>query len=88
MAIRFIALGDSFQSISRHVVPEQYGIPAFSGASDVSVSSYIRVVMSVSLQKLAKLLKKIWAVFIAFDCLTHQDRSYLDVRIRSHSMGR
>lgn len=49
---------------------ENFFIVAYCGASDVSVSNYIRVVMAVCLQKLTELLKKDCAESNAFARLT------------------
>ncbi|KAH6577372.1 hypothetical protein BASA60_004062 [Batrachochytrium salamandrivorans] len=84
LAIKLVALGDSFRSVSRQlqVIRDESGIAAYGGASDVTVSNYIRMCMAASLQKLSEILGTTWAISIAFDCSTHQSRSYLDVRVR------
>ncbi|KAH9251486.1 hypothetical protein BASA81_010654 [Batrachochytrium salamandrivorans] len=82
LAIKLVALGDSFRSVSRQlqVIRDESGIAAYGGASDITVSNYIRICMAASLQKLSEILETTWAISIAFDCSTHQSRSYLDVR--------
>ncbi|KAH6602697.1 hypothetical protein BASA61_000862 [Batrachochytrium salamandrivorans] len=84
LAIKLVALGDSFRSVSRQlqVIRDESGIAAYGGASDITVSNYIRICMAASLQKLSEILGTTWAISIAFDCSTHQSRSYLDVRVR------
>ena len=84
LAIKLVALGDSFRSVGRQlqVIREESGIAAYGGASDVTVSNYIRICMAGCLQKLSEILETTWAISIAFDCSTHQSRSYLDVRVR------
>lgn len=77
LAVCSIAIGSSFESVSHrlHVIRKESGIAAYGKALDVSVSSYIRVVMAVCLQKLAELLEKVLVGSIAFDCTTYQGRS-------------
>lgn len=81
---RLIALGDSLCSVSGQlqVIRKEPRIAAYSGASEATWSNYNKVFMVVCFQKLAELLKNIWAAFIAFHCSTHQGRSYLDVILR------
>ncbi|KAH6580971.1 hypothetical protein BASA60_002646 [Batrachochytrium salamandrivorans] len=71
-------------SVSRQlqVIRDESGIAAYGGASDITVSNYIRICMAAILQKLSEILGTTWAISIAFDCSTHQSRSYLDVRVR------
>eukprot|EP00171_Calliarthron_tuberculosum_P018411 IDg18411t1 len=63
LAVKLIALGDSFRSISHqlHVICEKSGIAAYGGTSDVTIPNYVRVVCAASLQKLGELLERVWA---------------------------
>lgn len=84
LAVKLVALGDSFRSVSRQlgVIREETGMAEFGGASDVTISNYVRIVCAASLQSLSEIWAKSWAVSISFDCSTHQTRSYVDIRIR------
>lgn len=90
MAIKLVALGDSFRSVSRQldVIREESGIAVYGGASDTTVATYIRICMAASLQKLSEIMVTCWAMSIAFDCSTHQTRSYLDLRVRFFHVDR
>ena len=89
LAVKLVALGDSFRSVSRQlqVIREETGMAEFGGASDVTVSNYVRIVCAVSLQRLSEILAATWAVSISFDCSTHQTRSYVDIRMRVFLKG-
>jgi hypothetical protein len=90
LAVKLIALGDSFRSVSRqlNVIREESGIADYGGSSDVTISNYVRIVCAVSLQKLAELMEKVWACSMGFDCSTHHENSYMDIRVRVFFEGR
>lgn len=84
LAIKLVALGDSFRSVSRQlqVIRDESSIATYVTASDVTVSNYIRICMAATLQKVSEIMEKSWAISIEFDCSTHHSRSYLDMRVR------
>lgn len=59
----------------------------FGGAFDVTVSNYMQVVLSVSLQLLTDILAATWGVSIRFDCSTHQLGSYVGIHMRVFRKG-
>jgi hypothetical protein len=89
LAVKLVALGDSFRSVSRQlgVIREETGMAEFGGASDVTVSNYVRIVCAVSLQCVSEIWAASWAVSISFDCSSHQSRSYVDIRMRVFQKG-
>lgn len=82
--MKLAALGDSFRSVSRllQVIRNESGITVDGGTSYVTVPNYAVICMTRCLERLFKISEKIREIPTAFDCSTHQSRTYLDVRAR------
>lgn len=86
---RLIAFVNSFRSVSNQlqVSREESGMVAYGETSDATVSSFTRIVTAACLQKLAKLLKNVWAANITFNCWKHQITPYLSLSLQMFWKG-
>jgi hypothetical protein len=84
LAIRYVSCGASFR-MTANIIDETYEVlasPCLRSCTPSMVSSFVRVVCAVNLQRISDLLKYCWAFSLALDSAAHQNTAYLDVRIR------
>lgn len=81
--------GASFTQVCKFLALfRKYGKTAVVGSLNLRrVTSYVRAVCAINLQKISKILHKVWAFSIALDMSTHQSSAYLDIRIRTYLFG-
>ena len=58
------------------------GLGTLGFCQDTNVAKYARLCVAINLQKVALVLRKVWAFSAAADIATHMGTSYLDVRVR------
>jgi hypothetical protein len=71
--------------MTANIIDKTYEVlasPCLRSCTPSMVSSFIRVVCAVNLQRISDLLKCCWAFSLALDSAAHQNTAYLDVRIR------
>ena len=84
LSIESVACGASFRLTSKMIerTCQVMSLPTLRSCTRQSISSYIRTVSAVNLQRISSLLKQSWAFSIALDSATHFGTSYLDIRFR------
>ena len=60
----------------------QASVARLAGVTELSVGRWLRIVCAVNLDRISRVLKRVWAFSIACDAATHQGLSYFDVRLR------
>jgi hypothetical protein len=84
LSVLYVSCGASFRLVS-NILSYTYDVLhnlVLRACSRHDVTSYIRVVCAVNLQRIVRHLRHAWAFSIALDFVTHQSTSYLDVRFR------
>ena len=84
LAIKYIGLGCLFCQVScmYQVTKEELNCGYMGSLNLCKVISYARVLVAVSLQVIKELLNISLCYSVAFDAATHQNTSYLDIRLR------
>ena len=58
------------------------GLVTLGLCQDTDVAKYARFCVAINLQKVALMLRKMWAFSVTADMATYMGTSYLDVRVR------
>jgi len=66
---------------------ELTGLASLGSASEGKVTSFVRFVCALNLQKISEMLVSSWTFSLAMDMSTHMSTSYLDIRIRLFTCG-
>ena len=82
--VGYVGGGASFRMASRflQLTKDLTGLASLGSASEGKVTSLIRFVCAINLQKITEMLDSSWTFSIAMDMSTHISTSYLDIRIR------
>ncbi|ETV67155.1 hypothetical protein H257_16555 [Aphanomyces astaci] len=86
LAMDFVGIGMSFRQVASAI---QYAkirthTAKLTGANDLIVGQYVRVLVGTSLQHIADVLdhESVWAMSLAGDSSTHRGQSFFDLRVR------
>jgi len=86
LAIQFVSAGMSFKQVAIAIghVQRTLSSAKLIGINDHIIGQYIRVLVVVTLQKIAFLLQHedVWAFSLSFDGSKHRGTTFFDVRIR------
>ncbi|OQR83235.1 hypothetical protein ACHHYP_14942 [Achlya hypogyna] len=86
LAIDHVGIGMSFRQVASAIqfAKIRSNMAELTGANDLIIGQYVRVLVATSLQHIADVLahKSVWAMSLAGDASTHRGLSFFDLRIR------
>ena len=65
-----------------HYTKTLTGLGTLGCCQDTNVAKYARFYVAINLQKVALMIRKVWAFSVAADMATRMGTLYLDVRVR------
>ena len=84
LCIQYIAISCTFRQATKIflVTKEETNLGYLGAINKKKVTSYVRVMVAISLQNIKDQLERSWCYSVAFDGSTHQSTSYFDIRLR------
>lgn len=89
LAIKFVSCGASFRLASRMIqcTKDETKLAYYGGCSEHKVAGFVRAVLASNLQKIALMMRSVWAYAISTEAAVHQSTCYLDIRVRLWQSG-